>query len=144
MKKIKLIKIGLIPLAFGILFTLINLLTQNQVLFGLLSVGFLILWGYTGYDVGKVSNSFLQDLTISHLIPIVILIIQIMGIFYMEMSNTYNPVLIGQLYFLPIANLILNLFVMTVDKAIIISFIIMIIVFSIGMYSSKAINKRGK
>lgn len=137
MRKIDLIQLGLFPLGGSVLFYMISYFTQNKILFGLMSIAFMLMWSYTGYKIGKDSKEPFSDIVFAHLMPIVFILLQFGGILYSRVRGVYSPILFSQLYFLPIANLINSLFSFTTEIVVIVSFIVMIAVFSVGFFKGK-------
>ena len=99
-----------------------------------MSIAFTLIWSYIGYKVGKVSDNSFKNIGFTHLIPIMFVIIQFLVSLYTTAINTYTFSLVSQFYLLPIANLIAGIFSFTSETIIVISFILMITVFSLGTY----------
>lgn len=87
--------------------------------------------------MGKSGGSFFVNLIFSHFIGIIVIFIQIAIMIINYKIGNYHPFFLGQLFFLPMANLVIVIHLMSVESAMLISFILMLILFSIGMWRGR-------
>lgn len=116
---------------------MISYFTQSKILFTSLSAVFIIMWFYIAYQVGKGSDKLFKDIVFVHLVPIIFIGIQLIVIIYSKLIDTYIPALFSQLYFISVSNLITNLFSFNSETLVIISFLLMLSVFSLGALKGK-------
>lgn len=132
---------GFMPLFLGFTFYLIgmilSLLLENSqlssILITILSIGFVGLWGALGYKIGKDEGVSLKNIFYIHIISIILIIIFIT-------FNSFDIImLLAELFFLPASQLLSDLLHKGTYASVLMGFIVMILVFSMGMLSSKKI-----
>ena len=148
MKRVELTIKGFVPFVLGIIYMmfgmLLEIVTDNRMAFDLMSIGVILFWGCLGHEIGKESGASLKSVLYVHIVSILVVAWQIFMIIQNTMQSQYTPSFFSQLFFLPAGMLLAN-FVNTDLKTIVIySFVLMIIVFTIGMFiGSRLYNSKG-
>jgi len=132
---------GLIPFGFGAIFMLFGMFfgmifSNTSVLnaiFNVISLGFILLWGYIGYDMGKDEGVLIKKLLLVHLFPFLIVALQILVMVRDSLTTQSSQLLVAQFFYIPVLNLLNNLFHISMETGVIWSFVVMIIAFFIGM-----------
>lgn len=126
---------GFIPFFLGLSYHLISFILsvmfESLALITILSIGFVGLWGVLGYKIGKDEGLSLKNIFYIHIISIILIIIFI-GF------NSFEPImLLAWLFFLPASELLYVFLYKGTYASILWGFLLMVIVFSMGMLSSK-------
>lgn len=133
--------LGMIYMIFGML---LEMVTDNRMLFDLMGIGVIIFWGYLGHEIGKESGASLKRVLYVHIVSILVVAWQIFMIIQNTMQSQYTPSFISQLFFLPAVMLISNFSSTDLETLVIYSFFLMIIVFTIGMFiGNRHYNSKG-
>lgn len=141
MIRIKLIFTGLAPFGLGLSFLLLGLILENLInnssFMAIISLGFVWVWGYFGYEVGKENGVSVKNVFYTHIISMSLLSLQVFVMIVNSLNSQYTPVFISQLLFLPAYQFLSTILFIGTETSIIISFAMMVFVFTIGMLSSK-------